>query len=88
MPNALPFPMTNDQLRQVLQELDGERELEVSFVNYHGSSYPGHIGHLALRGAMLIPDEPDHMVKVTDGKSIYILESQNIAYIRIGLKKI
>lgn len=80
--------MTNDQLRQVLKELDGERELEIAFVGFHGPATPGHLGHLAVRGAMLIPDEPDHMVKVTDGKSIYILDAERIAYVRISLKKI
>lgn len=80
--------MTTDQLRQVLKELDGERELEVAFIHFHAGPHPGQVGNLFVRGAMLIPDEPDHMVKVTDGKSIFILDAQHIAYVRISLKKI
>jgi hypothetical protein len=79
--------MTPEQLRQVLRELDGERDLEIAFIDYYAPIAPGSQGHLGLRNAMLIPDEPDHMVKVTDGKSIYILDSDKVAWIRIALKK-
>ncbi|MDX2148935.1 MAG: hypothetical protein SFZ23_15575 [Planctomycetota bacterium] len=81
--------MTNDQLRQVLRELDGERDLEVVFCHVLGPLAPGGSNaHLSLHKAMLIPDEPDHMVKVTDGKSIYILDAERVAYVRIGLRKL
>jgi len=74
--------MTPTQLRQALSELDGNRDLGVAFAEVH-SPIPG----LEIKKAMLIPDEPDHLVKVTDGKSIYILDAERIAWIRIELKK-
>jgi hypothetical protein len=42
--------------------------------------------HIVVHNAMLIPDEPDHLVKVTDGKSVFIIDAQRVAWIRIGLK--
>lgn len=74
--------MTPTQLRQALSELDGHRDLGVAFADVHSPA----LG-LEIKKAMLIPDEPDHLVKVTDGKSIYILDAERIAWIRIELKK-
>lgn len=74
--------MTPTQLRQALSELDGNRDLGVAFADVQQPS----LG-LEIKKAMLIPDEPDHLVKVTDGKSIYILDAERIAWIRIELKK-
>lgn len=80
--------MTNDQLRQALSELNGERDLTVALTGIY--PHPsGPIGAtLDIKRAMLIPDEADHLVKVTDGASIYILDAERIAWIRIGLKKV
>jgi hypothetical protein len=72
--------MTPDQLRQALRELNGERDLTVAFAQIAGAP------ELGVRHAMLIPDEADHLVKVTDGKSVFILDAERIAWIRIGLK--
>ena len=79
--------MTPEQLRQVLRELDGEWDVEIAFTDYYAPIAPGSQGHLGLRNAMLIPDESDHMVKGTDGKSIYILDSDKVAWVRIALKQ-
>ncbi|MBC7835141.1 MAG: hypothetical protein H7Y88_08570 [Phycisphaerales bacterium] len=80
--------MTSDQLRQALRELNGERDLTVVFSNVFDVSgaAPGGPSHAACRvkKAMLIPDEPDHLVKVTDGHAIFILDADRIAWIRIG----
>lgn len=76
--------MTTDQLRQALRELNGERDVTIVFSDAH-SPVTG-IANLEVRNAMLIPDEIDHLVKVTDGKSIFILDAPRIAWIRIGLK--
>jgi hypothetical protein len=78
--------MTNDQLRKALSELNGERDLGVVFEGVY-SPAPG-VATLEIKKAMLIPDEADHLVKVTDGSSIYILDAERIAWIRIGLKKV
>lgn len=76
--------MTQDQLRLALQELNGERHLTVQFAHIHSGSIANN-GLLEIKKAMLIPEETDHLVKVTDGKSIFIIDAERIAYIRIGL---
>lgn len=81
--------MTNDQLRKALSELNGERDLSVAFSGvFSPGTGPLGIAMLEVKHAMLIPDEADHLVKVTDGSSIYILDAERIAWIRIGLKKV
>ncbi len=75
--------MTHDQFRQILKELNGERDATIAF---HGM--PEHVAMITVHNAMLIPDEPDHMVKVTDGKSIYIIDAERVAYVKIALKKL
>lgn len=74
--------MTPDQLRQSLKELDGTRDAIFGF-----ASMPSHESTLLIHKAMLIPDEPDHLVKLTDGQSIFIVEPDRIVWIRIALKK-
>jgi len=76
--------MTPDQLRQALRELNGERDLAVHFADVP-APVPG-VANLEVKRAMLIPDEADHLVKVTDGKSVFIIDAQRVAWIRIGLK--
>lgn len=76
--------MTTDQLRQALKELNGERDLEVAFAEVHGLHLTRPSGTLTVRHAMLIPDEADHLVKVTDGKGVYILDAARVVWMRIG----
>jgi hypothetical protein len=76
--------MTRDQLRQALRELNGERDLIVVFADIP-SPVPG-LASLEVRKAMLIPDEQDHLVKCTDGKAVFIIDAERVAWIRIGLK--
>jgi hypothetical protein len=70
--------MTPDQLRTALRELNGERAATFALV--------GIAEVIVVHNAMLIPDEPDHLVKVTDGKSVFIVDAERVAWIRIGLK--
>lgn len=70
--------MTPDQLRQALRELNGERHVYFTLVNVAET--------VAVNNAMLIPDEPDHLVKVTDGRSVFIIDAERVAWVRIGLK--
>jgi hypothetical protein len=74
--------MTPDQLRTALRELNGEREAIFAFVGLAEGA-----AHLAVHGAMLIPDEPDHLVKVTDGQNVYIIDSERVAWVKIGIRK-
>ncbi|MBS0195773.1 MAG: hypothetical protein JSR77_03355 [Planctomycetes bacterium] len=76
--------MTPTQLRQALSELNGERDLSIYFADVP-SPVPG-VANLEVRRAMLIPDEADHLVKVTDGKAVYILDAERVAWIKIGIK--
>jgi hypothetical protein len=72
--------MNDNQLRLALKELNGERNAHFALAGMHEIATI-----LTIHKAMLIPEETDHLVKVTDGKSVYILEAERIAYIRIGL---
>ncbi len=72
--------MNQDQLRQALNELNGERNAHFALAGMHESA-----SVLTITNAMLIPEETDKLVKVTDGKSVFIIEAERIAYIRIGL---
>ncbi|MEM7755000.1 MAG: hypothetical protein AAF297_05125 [Planctomycetota bacterium] len=71
--------MTPDQLRQALTELQGKRNATFVF-----QDVPEPSTTLTVTNAMLVPDEPDHLIKLTDGQSIFIIEA-DIAYIRLGL---
>lgn len=72
--------MNSDQLRKALSELNGQRTATFAF---HAIQEPH--TQLAVRNAMLVPDEPDHLIKLTDGQSIYIIDAERVSYIRIGL---
>ena len=72
--------MNQDQLRQALTELNGERHAHFALTGMEANA-----AVLTIENAMLIPEETDKLVKVTDGKSVYIIEAERIAYIRIGL---
>ena len=72
--------MNHDQLRKALTELNGECTLELALMGIHESAT-----RLTIESAMLIPEESDQLVKVTDGKSVFIVEAERIAWIRIGL---
>jgi hypothetical protein len=76
--------MNPTQLRQALGELNGERDLAIYFADVP-SPVPG-VANLEVKRAMLIPDEADHLVKVTDGKAVYILDAERVAWIKIGIK--
>lgn len=73
--------MTADQLRTALRELNGERDCTFAFFGM-----PEHESHVIVHRAMLIPDEPDHLVKLTDGKSVYIIQAEQVAFVRIALR--
>ncbi len=76
--------MTHDQLRQALAELNGERSATFAIAGV-GSFGEGGGGQLTVASAMLVPDEPDHLIKVTDGQSIFIIDAERVAWVRIGL---
>lgn len=67
--------MTDDQLRKALHELNGERDALFVFDAAH---------ECRVAMAILIPDEADHLVKVSDGKHVYIIDAPRVAWIKIG----
>ena len=67
--------MTLDQLRQALRELNGKRDAILYFERAE---------KCIVTNAMLLPDEPDHLVKVTDGKHVFIIDADRVAWIKIG----
>jgi len=68
--------MTNDQLRKALTECNGQRDVEFVFTE---STPP-----CTVRHAMLVPDEDDHLIKLTDGKHVVIIDAGKVAWIKIG----
>lgn len=68
--------MRNEQLRAALKaELKGDRDVEIAFLS---------TGPCVVPNAMLVPDEEDHLVKLTDGKHVYIIDAENVDWIKIG----
>ena len=66
--------VTADQLRKAFSDLNG-RDLRIEF---EGAET------LVVRNAMLIPEEQDDLLKVTDGSHEYIIECERVAWIEIG----
>ena len=73
--------MTCDQLRQALRELNGERRLGIVFAHVHSPAMG--VSTLDVKNAMLIPAEADNLVKVTDGRSVFIIEAEHVAWFSI-----
>jgi len=67
--------MTNDKLRKALGELNGERDAIFLFDNAQ---------ECRVDNAMLIPAEDDNLVKVSDGRHVFIIDATRVNWIRIG----
>lgn len=67
--------MTPTQLRGALSRLNGERDVVFYF---------DHADECLVPRAMLIPDEADHLIKLTDGKHEYLIDAERVAWVRIG----
>ena len=72
--------MRPEQLHQALGELTGKRDATFAFAGVENEA-----SYLTVPTAMLVPDEPDHLVKLTDGQSIYIIDAERVCWVRIGL---
>jgi len=68
--------MTNDQLRTALGELNGQRDAVFYFTS--------ETDRCTVTDAMLVPTEEDNLVKVSDGKHVYIIDGEQVAWVRIG----
>ncbi len=67
--------MSPSQLRQALASLNTERDVVFYFDNAESCLVPR---------ALLVPDEADHLVKLTDGKHEYIIDAERVAWMRVG----
>ena len=76
------MPITADQLRKALRELNGDRKLGIVFADVNSPATG--VSNVEVKNAMLVPDEADHLVKVTDGRSIYIIDAERIAWLSIS----
>ena len=67
--------MTPDQVRAALRNLNGQRDVRIEFQDAETCAIPK---------ALLVPVEPDKIVKLTDGAHEYLLDAERIAWIEIG----
>ena len=68
--------MTPDQLRNAFGKMNGERNVQFVF---SGSAETLHIAD-----AILVPEEGDHLVKLTDGRKEFIVDAERVIWIEIG----
>ncbi|PHQ82029.1 MAG: hypothetical protein COB69_02970 [Phycisphaera sp.] len=71
--------MTNHQLRQALSECSGRRDVQFCFTGVADAA-----ALLTVHAAMIIPAEDDHLTKLTDGRSEYVIDAEQVAWVRIG----
>lgn len=67
--------MRPEQLRSALQNLNGERDVVFYFEGADECLVPR---------AILIPDEADHLLKLTDGRHEYMIDAERVAWLRVG----
>lgn len=72
---AAPRSMDAIQLRKALSELNGQRDLRIEFATAHV---------LSIRRALLIPQESDGLVKVSDGQKVFVLDAERVVWMEIG----
>ncbi len=69
------MPMTTEQLRGALADLNGARDVRIEF---------DHADSCVIAKALIVPAEEDRIVKLTDGSREYLVDSQRVAWIEIG----
>lgn len=69
------MPMTPDQLRTALADLNGQRDVRVECENAQTC---------IVQNALLVPAEKDNIVKLTDGSREYLIDAERVAWIEIG----
>jgi len=67
--------MTQDQLRKALGDLN-ERNAKFVFVDCAEA--------LHVSGAILVPEEDDQIVKLTDGRKEYLIDAERVLWVEIG----
>ena len=69
------MPMTPDQLRAALGDLNGLRHVRLRFE---------HAEPCVIERALLVPVEADHIVKLTDGSREYLIDAERVVWVEIG----
>lgn len=69
------MPLTPDQLRTALCKLNGKRDVRIRF---------DHADPCVIVGAFMVPDEADHIVKLTDGTREFLIDADRVAWVEIG----
>jgi len=67
--------MEMQQLRSALEDLNGLRTVRLRFESAEDCM---------VRNALLVPVEEDGLIKLTDGSTEYVVDSDRIAWIEIG----
>jgi len=71
--------MTPADLRQALKELRGQRTATFVLAGVDDDH-----AAVTVHNAMLVPEEDDKLVKLTDGHSIYIIDAERVAAVRLA----
>ena len=69
------MPITTEQLRTALADLNGQRDVHFEFE---------HAEQCRVRKALLVPVEEDRIVKLTDGTCEYLVDAQRVTWVEIG----
>ncbi len=69
------MPISPEQLRSALGELNGQRNVRAHFVDAECCT---------IERALLVPVEADNLIKLTDGSKEYVLDAERIAWVEIG----
>jgi hypothetical protein len=69
------MPITTEQLRTALADLNGQRDVRIVF---------DHADACFVLKALIVPAEEDRIVKLTDGAREYLIDAQRVAWVEIG----
>ncbi len=69
------MPLTSEQIRTALGDLNGQRDVRIGFENAPDCE---------VSKALLVPAEADNILKLTDGTREYLLDADRIAWVQIG----
>lgn len=69
------MPMTPDQLRTALGDLNGQRNVRIEFDQAECC---------LIQRALLVPAEEDNIVKLTDGSREFLIDAERVAWVEIG----
>lgn len=67
--------ISSEQLRVALGELNGQRNVRIEFQN---------VESCMINNALLVPEEADNLVKLTDGSHEYLIDAERVVWVEIG----